>query len=440
MPRFKSITACMRTCVRAALVAASLLLNACGAIPAKAPGAADALERHTQLAQALDGAPLLAGNQVELLRDGAEALPAMFRAIAAARDHVNLEFYGLEDVQVPGQPGSLFTLLAELLRAGVAVTILYDSFGSADTPAISFATLRQLGARVLAFNPLHPFQARRHWAPNNRDHRKVLIVDGRIAFMGGINLARVYEAPCHTATALSNVVAEGAGACWRDTSLRLQGPAVAALQQMFLNSWAAQEGEALPPRNWFPSPASGGTAQVRILASAPGAGPPRYYITLMTALGAAQQRIWASTGFFVPTHAEREALADAARRGVDVRLVLPAWTDMPFALEAGQAAYDDLLEAGVQIFEMRRAVLHSKLVVVDGAWSAIGSSNLDRRSIALNDEVDAIILGRGTASATEAVLAEDMAGATSLTLAGWRARSLVQRAREWRARLLIDFL
>ena len=421
----------------------TIALTACGSIPPVAPGPEDELDRQTQRMEALDGAPLLAGNHIDILRDGAETFPAMFRAIAGARDHVNLEFYILQDVRAPNMADSLFTLLAAKLRQGVAVTMLYDSFGSNATPREAWDELRRLGANVLEFNPLDPTRARRGWLPNNRDHRKILVVDGRVAFMGGVNLDKVYENDCHgpsTGFTGADDNDDPERACWRDTSFRIEGPAVAELQKLFLHNWQAQGGASLPERRWFPPLAQRGPARVRILGSAPTAGQPRYYLTLTAALQGARRRIWLSTGFFVPTHDEREELARAARRGVDVRLVLPAWNDSPAALAAGHAAYDDLLEAGVKIFEMHGAILHSKLAVVDGAWAAIGSSNLDRRSVALNDEVDAIVLGRETAAAVEAVLAADMREGSAVSLAEWRRRGLGARLRELSSRVIIDML
>ncbi len=427
--------------LRLPLLACSVALAACGSIPAAAPGPEDALDRHGQQMEALDGAPLLAGNRIDILRDGAETFPAMFRAIAGARDHVNLEFFILQDVRAPGMADSLFTLLAGKLQQGVAVNLLYDSFGSRATPSAAWAELRRRGAHVLEFNPLDPTRSRRGWLPNNRDHRKILVVDGRVAFMGGVNFDKVYENDCHgPSTGFTGAGEDPEAACWRDTSIRIEGPAVAELQRLFLHNWQVQRGEPLPVRAWFPPLRVEGSARVRILGSAPTAGAPRYYLTLVAALRGARQRIWASTGFFVPTHAEREELARAARRGVDVRLVLPAWNDSAAALAAGHAAYDDLLEAGVRIFEMHRAVLHSKLAVVDGAWTAIGSSNLDRRSVALNDEVDAVALGRDTATAVERVLATDMREGQAVSLAEWRRRSLGARLRELASRLVIDLL
>lgn len=428
----------MRSWLRLMLLVA---LYGCTATPTPDIGPADAMDRQGQVLEALDGAPLTTGNRLTLLRGGQETFTAMFQAIAEARDHVNLEFYILQDVRAAAFPGtSLFALLSAKLRQGVAVTLLYDSFGSNATTEEEWAALRRLGARTLAFNPLNPLAARTGWAPNNRDHRKILVVDGRIAFMGGVNLDRVYENPCHGPATDLRIVDDPTLACWRDTSIRIEGPAVAELQRLFVQDWARQGGEALPPRAWFPPLPPQGPARLRVLASAPDAGPPRYYITLLAAIRAARERIWLSTGFFVPTHELREALRDAARRGVAVQLVLPSASDVPAALAAGRAAYGDLLEAGVRIVELRGGVLHAKLSVVDGVWSAIGSSNLDRRSVALNDEVDAIVLGRDTAAQVEAVLRQDMAKAQEITLEAWRNRSLRERLRELSARVIIDLL
>jgi cardiolipin synthase len=174
---------------------------------------------------------------------------------------------------------------------------------------------------------------------------------------------------------------------------------------------------------------------VRIIGSAPGEQRPLYYLSLEQAIRAANQRIWLSSGYFVPPHQEREDLAKAARRSVDLRLLLPSHTDVESAVSAGRAAYGDLLEAGARIFEMQTAVLHSKLAVVDGVWTAIGSSNLDRRSVVFNNEVDAIILGADTAAQVEAVLQRDMAASAPVTLEAWERRPMHERMNEWEARL-----
>ena len=221
-----------------------------------------------------------------------------------------------------------------------------------------------------------------------------MVVDGRTGFVGGTNLARVYEnAPA------DGFPADGddAHAYWRDTAAEIRGPAVAELQRLFFDTWTKQKGDPVRPAQYFPALPRQGVQTVRIIGSVPDEQRPLYYLSVETAVRAAQHRIWLSSGYFVPPHQEREDLAKAARRGVDLRLVVPSHTDVEGAVYAGRAAYGDLLEAGARIYEVRNAVLHSKIAVVDGVWTSIGSSNLDRRSVVFNNEIDAIILGTTTA-------------------------------------------
>jgi cardiolipin synthase len=173
---------------------------------------------------------------------------------------------------------------------------------------------------------------------------------------------------------------------------------------------------------------------VRIIGSVPGDKRPLYYVSALTAIHAARHSISISTGYFVPTHQEREELSAAARRGVRVRLILPGKSDSSAALAAGHAAYDDLLEAGVEIAEMRHDVLHAKIMIVDGVWTALGSSNFDRRSVVFNNEVDAVILGSETGQTLETMLEQDRARAAKVDLATWRARPLADRPREFLSR------
>jgi cardiolipin synthase len=189
------------------------------------------------------------------------------------------------------------------------------------------------------------------------------------------------------------------------------------------------------PARYYPPLDRAGDETVRIIGSAPGDSQPLYYIALMTAVLSATQRVWLSSGYFVPPHEEREDLAKVTRSGVDLRILVPSHADVPATIYAARAAYGDLLESGARIYEVQNAVLHSKLATVDGVWSTIGSSNLDRRSVVFNNEVDAIILGRNTAAQVEAVLRQDMAMAHEITLAEWRRRSQGERWDEIRARV-----
>ena len=391
---------------------------------------ADSLQRQLTFQRALSDSPLITGNRIQLLRDGEQALPAMFDAMESARDHINLEFFILEDVVCHGT--RLSDLLLDRLRHGVRVNIIYDAWGSKTTPREMFDKLRDAGAQVLAFNPIDPRTMRVGWSPNNRDHRKILVVDGRIGMTGGVNLEKVYENPKHAGLPDD---CDATKAHWRDTAIRIEGPAVAELQRLFLSTWHGQNGEPKKPARYFPALPRRGDETVRIMGSAPGDKRPLYFISLMTAVLGADTRAWLSTGYFVPPHLERKQFRRTARRGIDLRFVLPSHSDVESAVYAARAAYGRLLRAGAKIYEMQTSVLHSKLATVDGVWSVVGSSNLDRRSVVFNNEVDVVILGRDTAAQVERFLSKDMEDSKRITLPAWRRRPIAERLGELQARL-----
>jgi cardiolipin synthase len=409
---------------------AAAALQGCASIPDvdkyQAPSD-DSLQRHYTIQRALSDGSLVFGNQTRLLMDGAQAFPAMFQAMDAARDHINLEYFIFEDVEVDGL--RLSDLLTDKLNRGVAVNVIYDAYGSQATPGELFNTLRRAGASVLTYHPINPVTLLH---ANDRDHRKIMVVDGRIGFTGGINLSRTYENPPS-----AGIPPDGdtQHAYWRDTAVEIRGPAVAELQHLFFATWKQQTGDPVRRANYFPPLPRQGVQTVRIIGSAPGDDQPLYYISLEEAIRTARSHVWLSTGYFVPPHQEREDLGNAARRGVDLRIVVPSHTDVEAAVYAGRAAYGDLLERGARIYEMQTAVLHSKLATVDGVWTAVGSSNLDRRSVVFNNEVDAIILGAETASQVEALLRSDMAQSSAVTLQVWEHRPLRERMRELDARI-----
>jgi cardiolipin synthase A/B len=410
------------------------MLQACASVPDidgyLPPKTDDPLQRHYAFQASLPHSPLVFGNATRLLRDGTQALPAMVSGLHAARDHINLEYYTLEDVDFGGV--RLSDLLVDKLRHGVKVNIIYDAFGSMNTPASLFDGLRKAGASVVQFNPLNPADALTGYSPNDRDHRKIMIVDGRIGIMGGVNMARYYENPPS-----AGVPADGDmdKAYWRDTAIEIRGPVVAKLQTLFFDTWKQQKGGPYGAANYFPPLAREGVQTIRIVGSAPGDDHPWYYISLERAVRAALHRIWLSSGYFVPPHQEREDLGKAAKHGVDLRVVVPSHSDVESAVYAARAAYGDLLERGAHIYELQNAVLHSKLATVDGVWTAIGSSNLDRRSVVFNNEVDAIVIGADTASQVDGLLRQDMADSREVNQQRWENRSAGERFDELKARL-----
>lgn len=382
-------------------------------------------DRHLALEQSVSGSPLLIGNRVRLLQDGPETYRAMFAAIQVARDHINMETYILEDDEV----GRRFAdALIEKQRLGVQVNLIYDSAGTLGTPAEFFQRLRDSGIRTLEFNPVNPATAKAGWDVNQRDHRKLLIVDGKTVFLGGINISSVYSGgssrPQSKATA-------GGELPWRDTDLQIDGPVVAEFQKLFLETWAAQKGETLAPRNYYPPLQPQGHEVVRAIGSSPDDATSQIYVTLMSAIGSAETEAWLTNAYFVPDPQLLAALKAAAARGVDVRLVLPSSTDSALVFHAGRSYYDQLLSNGVKIFERRDVLMHSKTVVVDGVWSAVGSTNLDWRSFLHNQEVNAIVLGTEFGDQMRAAFERDVAHSDQVILEQWRRRSTILRLKEW---------
>ena len=389
------------------------------------PGDAGILQRHLAIEEEVAQSPLLASNRTTILRDGEETFRAMFAAIQGAHKSINLEYFIFEDVDFGG--ASLGDLLVAKRQAGVAVNIIYDSYGSGSTPTAFFDRLKQAGVNLVSFNPVNPLESKGGYSPNDRDHRKILIADGRIAIIGGVNLSTAYQS---NPLGKSGPAKGAASDPWRDTDLQIEGPAVGELQALFLDHWTRQKGPPLDDPGPLPQLAVAGTAVVRILGSTPDAQFPEYYVTLLSAIRNAEKSVMVSAAYFVPTDQEMEGLTAAARRGVDVRLLVPDKSDSEQSIQIGHSHYTDLLEAGVKIYETHGIVLHSKIVVVDGVWSVVGSSNFDRRSVLFNDEVDAVVLGSETARQLEGMFQTDQNAAKRIELGVWKSRSLFDRVRE----------
>jgi cardiolipin synthase A/B len=378
-------------------------------------------------------ASISSGNQLRVLQDGTETLPAVFHAIRTARRYVHLEYYVIEDVHLRDE--SLFELLIAKCKSGVQIAIIFDAVGSSNTQSDFFSGLQRHGVHLLPFNPVNPLQSRSKCSPNRRNHRKIFIADGQIAIVGGVNMSRVYElAPVHPLAAESETSRAGQRR-WRDTDLQVEGPAVAHLQRLFLEHWCSNGGTTLEDRGFFPPLAQQGQEKVAIIGSSPqGGGTSRFYNVLLAALRSAQHRAWITAGYFLPTADLMRELAQAASRQVDVKLLLPSHNDSVAALAVQRSAYAQLLDAGVEILERHSVILHSKSAVIDRSWSCVGSSNIDARSVRYNDEVDAIVVGTKTTEILAQLFLDDASKARPIEPAAWRSRPIVQKLREvfWR--------
>jgi cardiolipin synthase len=392
-------------------------------------GDIDILEKQIVLEQAIVGSPLILGNKVTLLQDGAATYSAMFAAIRGAQDHINLESYIIDDDEVGRQ---FADLLLEQQGRGVQINVIYDSVGGINTPKAFFERLTQRGIEVLEFNPVNPLKVRVRWLLNNRDHRKLLIVDGRVAFIGGINISNV--------NSVGSVIkrtpqAERSTVAWRDTDLQIEGPVVGELQKLFMETWAKQRGKPLTPKAYFPELTAQGKDIVRAIGSTPDDPYSLIYLTLISAIGNAEKQVHLTNAYFVPDPQLLKALIDAAGRGVDVKLILPSHSDSATVFHAGRSHYSTLLKGGVKIYERRGALLHSKTALIDGVWSCVGSSNLDWRSFLDNDEVNAVILGREFARQMQDMFARDLEASEAIDLERWEHRPFSFRFKEWMARV-----
>ncbi len=413
------------------------VLNAGGAVPDKESKAlvarrlarfAPDIKAQAALEEMATGVPLISGNKITLLFDGPQTMAQMITAISAAKDHINLETY-IFDQDEMGQ--RFANLLIEKQRQGIAVSVLYDSVGTIGTPQEFFERMRQGGIRLIAFNPVNPAARVGHWELNNRDHRKILIVDGKLAFTGGVNISSTYA----KSSLFRSKAKANSQVGWRDTHIKIEGPAVAALQWAFLNAWTQQEGGDLPERTFFPRLTEAGDKIVRVLASKPG-GEHEIYKAYALAMQDAKTSIHITSAYFVPDRQIIDALIAAAQRGVDVKLVLPGVSDSGLVFHAGRSFYAQLLAGGVKLYELQVAVLHAKTAVIDGVWSTVGSTNLDMRSFLHNSELNVVILGEPFGREMENAFAEDLRDSREITAASWSERPLSDRFKEFAASMM----
>ena len=389
------------------------------------------LKQLAVLEEQATGAPLIPGNQVTLLFDGPATMRDMMNAARDARSSINLETYIFDQDPIGLQ---FAEILIEKRRQGVVVNIMADGVGTLATPKEFFERLRAAGINVLIFNPVDPTKRPGNWQLNNRDHRKIMIVDGKIGFTGGINISETYANSSLFRSKQKASTADTNKVGWRDTHIRIEGPAVATLQWAFIDNWVRQDAGELPPVEYFPRLSPAGEKVLRVLATSPDRDS-EIYKSLMVAMNEAKQSIHITSAYFVPDQQIVDALIAAARRGVDVKLVLPGVSDHDLIKYAGQAFYEQLLSGGVKIYQLQVAVLHAKTAVIDGVWSTIGSANIDRRSFIHNYELNVVVLDPAFGRDMESAFNEDLRDSKQVTLEQWRKRPWKDRLREWMGRL-----
>jgi cardiolipin synthase len=410
----------------------------------KAEGRGALLEHHLRVLAATGEVDLYRHNATRLLIDGPATFQAMKTAVAQARQRVLLESYIIEDSRMAEE---MAALLRAKVQQGVQVAVLYDAVGSLHTDSGYFDALAKNGVAVCKFNPINPLERPGYWGINHRNHRKVLVVDNEVALTGGINISRVYTSGSTgsgsggstrsggSVPSRGNAGADPVDEGWRDTHIELRGPVVPAIAEGFVRVWQSQgckgaTGSAAPPRQATP-----GQRVVKVLESDPQQPGNRIYSVLLSAIDASRRSVHLSMAYFAPGEDMVQALCEAARRGVEVSLLLPGRSDFTLVLHAGRSYYERLLSAGVTIHEMDNAVMHAKTAVIDGVFSTVGSSNMDWRSFVANNEINIIVLGDDFGSELERLFVRDLKASRLIEPAAWRQRDVRDRMLEVIGRL-----
>lgn len=359
------------------------------------------------------GPSITAGNQVQALQNGAEIFPAMLAAIRGARTTINFETY----IYWSGRIGQEFsTALAERARSGVAVNVTIDWAGSVKMDRELLDVMEDAGVRVHRYRPLHWYNLGRM---NNRTHRKLLIVDGRLAFTGGVGIADQWEGkaedPDH----------------WRDSHFRVEGPAVAQFQAAFNDNWMKMTGEVLNGVGYFPAQETAGDMPAHLFVASPAGGSESMHLMYLMSIAAAERSIDLAASYFVPDELLDAALVAALKRSVRVRILVPGpHIDSLTVKIASKAEWGPLLAAGAELHVYQPTMLHTKMLIVDREMVSVGSTNFDIRSIRLNDEASLNIYSRSFAAAMTKVFEADLRPTEKYTYEMWRQRPLREKLSE----------
>jgi cardiolipin synthase len=373
--------------------------------------------------EAYASAPIVGGNSLEFLLNGEQIFPAILDAIRGARQTITYAQYFYEDGPVARE---IADALAERCRAGVGANILLDAFGSLSMPREYAEQMEHAGCHVAYFRPLAQYIFGKY---NNRNHRRILVVDGRIGFTGGSGVSRKWMGNGRTAEH------------WRDTDVRVEGPVVEYLQAAFAETWLETTGIVLGGEAYFPRPIEPkGQVYTQVVKSSPSAGSFAMYTTYLLAVSSARRSIFITNPYFVLDDKMRDALERAARRGSRVAVLVPGAIDHNIVRQASRGQFGEMLRAGVEIYEYTPALLHSKTMVIDGVWATIGSTNLDNRSFALNNELNLIVYNRAAAARLEQVFLDDVAHSRRVDYESWRRRGLKSKLLEILALPIRDML
>jgi cardiolipin synthase len=378
--------------------------------------------------------PILHGGELTLLQNGDAFYPAMLEAMRAARESIHLQVYIFDPDEIGRQFMEVFK---EKARAGVEVRVLIDAFGSLGFRKRHCRELEEAGVQLRRFRPLGLRNLARIY---KRDHRRAIVVDGRVAFTGGAAVSKKWKGDVRNSHE------------WRDSMTRVTGAFVAAVQAAFAENWVYETGEIIAGPKYYPTiehqgrhwhareggEAAGAPCGISLISSPADSAQPIRLLFYLT-FEAARERLWICNSYFIPDKKLRAAVTDRARAGVDVRVLVPGnHTDAVPVQLAGHTYYEELLRAGVRIFEYQPAMMHAKTVVVDGCWSIVGSSNLDKRSIKWNEENVLAVTDPGFARQIEAGYEADLARSKEILLDDWCRRPLAQRAVERLAKVLVE--
>lgn len=380
--------------------------------------------RDPQFQRTLDhviGPPSVGGNAIVTLHDAREIYPAMLEAIRAAQRSICFEIHTFWSGSVGDQ---FIEALCERAQAGVATHVIIDDAGSNHLDAGDFKKMEACGVRVVRYNPIEKVLFLFTVGDvNHRNHRKILVVDGNIGFTGGIGVADLW-------------LGEKGERPWRDMMYRIEGPVVAQLQGAFMENWIETTKKPLHEGIYFPALQNEGDLQSQFVRATPQDGEATIELMFLLAIYASERSIDIATPYFVPNQLLIDALRDAARRGVRVRIIVPGpHTDEQIVRIASQSRWNDLLKAGVSIYEYQPAMYHCKVMVVDGYWTSVGSANLDPRSLRINDEANLNVFDEDFAAQQTRILEQDIAQCKQITEARHERRSLLNRVGEFVASL-----